>query len=167
MQMVSPIGTSPASIYQLLSNIDTTVTLGGSDTKYPSQNAVKTYVDTNLPLVTWKSGVAIRDTGTATGDQIIAHGLGRTPRYIKITCQVAGTTTQLVSMGSYNGSAYAVQGYDGSTTITQSTSYLVFAGLSGGNPLYTATVTLDGTNITLHWVRTGSTGVLNFLWEVF
>lgn len=34
------------ALKQLLSNLSTTTTLGSSDTLYPSQNAVKTYVDT-------------------------------------------------------------------------------------------------------------------------
>ena len=34
---------------QLTANLDTTTTLGTSDTLYPSQKAVKTYVDNNIP----------------------------------------------------------------------------------------------------------------------
>jgi hypothetical protein len=38
----------PSVTYQTLANLDTTTTLGTSDTKYPSQKAVKTYVDTAM-----------------------------------------------------------------------------------------------------------------------
>ena len=41
-------GDQDLSPYELLSNKSTTVTLGTSDTLYPSQKAVKTYVDTQL-----------------------------------------------------------------------------------------------------------------------
>lgn len=44
-QLMIPVGNAP----QLLASISTTTTLGTSDTLYPSQNAVKTYVDnTNI-----------------------------------------------------------------------------------------------------------------------
>jgi hypothetical protein len=40
-----------AAGYQTTANLDTTTTLGTSDTKYPSQKAVKTYVDNSLLTV--------------------------------------------------------------------------------------------------------------------
>ena len=43
---ITDIGTQ----MEYVSNKDTTTTLGTSDTKYPSQNAVKTYVDNSVPL---------------------------------------------------------------------------------------------------------------------
>lgn len=44
---LSAFGYTPEDV----ANKDTTVTLGTSDTKYPSQKAVKTYVDTNLSII--------------------------------------------------------------------------------------------------------------------
>ena len=51
----------PGATYQTLANLDTTSTLGASDTHYPSQKAVKTYVD-NAALSAGGTPV-----GTATG----------------------------------------------------------------------------------------------------
>lgn len=61
------------ALKELLANKDTTTTLGTSDTKYPSQNAVKVYVDTQVPTAyTWKTGsqlLASADTSrTCTTD---------------------------------------------------------------------------------------------------
>ena len=49
--------TSEEAAFEVLTNKDTTTTLGTSDTKYPSQKAVKTYVD-NLKLGAWGSATA-------------------------------------------------------------------------------------------------------------
>ena len=60
---------------QLTANLDTTTTLGISDTKYPSQNAVKVYVDGNL------NGTFTHDMSSTTTTPI-AHGLGKIPTMI-------------------------------------------------------------------------------------
>jgi len=54
-----------------VANKDTTTTLGTSDTKYPSQNAVKVYADTKLAKST--NITAINDTGIADGEIMVAN----------------------------------------------------------------------------------------------
>ena len=61
-------GDQDLSGYELLSNKDTTTTLGTSDTLYPSQKAVKTYVDTTAGAYVPLAGGTM--TGTLTGRQV-------------------------------------------------------------------------------------------------
>ena len=164
MQMVSPRGTDAASLYQLLSNLDTTTTLGTSNTLYPSQNAVKTYVDTQIPAVAFTAvtnGVASHAMNQ-TNVQTIAHGLGKVPKFLRVL-----TTYNNGSFGSYNGSTYAcTYNQEGGTKGTSTNDIII---VTDGNPAYTnvATVTWDATNIYLHWSGSGFGATVYFMWEAF
>ena len=70
---------------ELLSNKSTTITLGTSDTLYPSQNAVKTYVDTQL---TAEDLDIAGDTGTGAID-LDSQSL-----------TIAGTTNEITTVAS-------------------------------------------------------------------
>jgi hypothetical protein len=149
MQMVSPIGTDPASLYILLSNLDTTTTLGTSDTKVPSQNAVKTYVDTQdaTRFSVSKNGSVQLSYSTYESVKTIAHGLGKIPK--KITLFIDGRqNNNQVAMAFWSPTEQA------SSTITTSAQTLISASNAGvvatgnaGNK--TITVTADATNITI------------------
>lgn len=61
------------TLYFELNDVDTTGTLGTSDTKVASQKAVKTYADTKMPIAGTNTAVTFGDmtaTGNLTGDQI-------------------------------------------------------------------------------------------------
>ena len=58
------IKTPDLSGYEVLTNKSTSTTLGTSNTLYPSQNAVKSYVDTGLAL---KENVGNKSTSTSLG----------------------------------------------------------------------------------------------------
>lgn len=169
--------TTAASALESLSNKDTTTTLGTSDTKYPSQKAVKTYVDAFSP--TCKSGTTTYSLATASGSQTIAHGLGRTPKSVKI--KAFGPLTNYGgypnSIGSYDGSSNACIYYGASDetslayydTVGNSSTYgvYVYYGSSGGENSQKAIISVDATNITLAWTKTNSpTGTAYILWEV-
>lgn len=62
------------ALKELLSNKDTTGTLGTSDTKYPSQKAVKTYVDTTIGSVAIVGNVAVGDWLLATDPAVVTGG---------------------------------------------------------------------------------------------
>jgi len=160
--------------YQTTANLDTTTTLGTSATKYPSQNAVKTYVDTNIPAVTWKNGVftqAMNDNTT----KVIAHGLGRIPRFIKITGSVNASTNgeqHSFSSGTYNGTSHAcVYRYFDTNGATggsgASTSFTIFLSTTGDVTRLTGVVTFDATNITITWSGTSGAYTAGYMWEAF
>jgi len=58
-----------ASTYQTLANLSTSTSLGTSNTLYPSQLAVKTYVDANVPALT---NYALKDGTNSTGTWTIS-----------------------------------------------------------------------------------------------
>jgi hypothetical protein len=112
MQIVSQNGHDPAALYQILANLDTTVTLGASDTKYPSQNAVKTYVDTNIPLHTNKIGI---DSTTHT-----QSGAGATNYNITIPANTLGTNNAIrvrINYASNAGNGQSVHISFGDVTV--------------------------------------------------
>lgn len=160
-----------AAGYQLFSNLTTPTTLGSSDTLYPSQNAVKVYVDTQIPAViatkvNWKSGVSTIDLQTAGAAQTIAHGLGRTP--IIVMLSTCGLLTNNVSRsdGSYDGVTntclWKVAGANSDT----STAFAIKASVDSNN-YKTGVVTVDATNITITWSRTGTPNEIEpFIWRV-
>jgi hypothetical protein len=120
----------------------------------------------------YKSGVS--SYSAVSGSQTIAHGLGAMPKYVRITAKAvkASSTYPTVSTsnGFYNGSAVSnlSVGYSGTTQLVESagTTYIVDT-TAGGNALsgYTATITVDATNINLTWTKMNSADPVSFLWE--
>ena len=136
----------------------------------------KTYVDTNFVSL-FSSGVAQRAFSTASGNQVIAHGLGKTPKKVRISAYASvGTTTakEASSMGSYDGtnnvSVYVEQDNNGDISKVQSdgSNSIVMIWGSNGNDSQKAVITVDGTNITIAWTKVGTTSTvtIHFMWEV-
>lgn len=132
---------------------------------------------------TFKTGSTTKDM-SATTTTTIAHGLGVTPRFIRITinhlqASGAGVVGALpISIGTYdgttqcsnwaggtsNGPAYA-SGLD-STHIAHY-AYGTSSGTADGDNLI-GTATFDATNITITWAATGTpTGTGNIIWEAY
>lgn len=143
----------------------------------------KTYSDLNIS--TYKQGITTYDTSTASGIQTIAHGLGKVPKYIRITWvkSTAWVASQTITPwrgeGTYNGSTVSalIEGSYVSGFVTAayqnetSNTYIIkYDTSTGGSDYYTRAVpSFDGTNITLTWTRTtfAPTGTINILWEAF
>lgn len=213
--------------------LDTDTTLAAnSDTKIPSQKAVKAYVDaggnvnasdTTKGIVEEatqaevSAGTAVGGTGArlfvnpstiigstiftkcafgittragnATGStETIAHGLGITPRFVKITA--LWSTSDGTTSGK-EGSSNSIGVFDGTTnrcvynghsssdgssspenqyaTSGNSTVYTIYIKEAENSYTQTASVTIDATNISLVW----STGTLptgtttNVMWEAY
>lgn len=118
----------------------------------------------------FKNGVATRAGNTSSGSQTIAHGLGKTPKQTKIRIKWKGATAvvQSDSDGVYNGtttsSVFATDG-----TGTTGTSSANIAEIYQSSTIHQkATISVDGTNITLTWTLTGAMDADNMaiLWEV-
>ena len=137
-----------------------------------STNAASTaYVD--RIALTFTNGVSTHDA-SATGVETIAHGLGKTPKKIRIKAVKATGTATLgsVSEGTYNGTTnsalYFTTGESGNPDNwingTSGTQIVYLDFKSGASN--TAIATFDGTNITLTWSKSGSpTGTVYLLWE--
>lgn len=138
------------------------------------------------PRPFYKSGTTTYNLATASGTQTIAHGLGVTPRFIRMTfmrtqSDIAGSSgigNLHNGVGTFDGTTYATQytGSDASSGATgnystfQSTSAIIVynRGAGGSDVKQEATASLDATNITLNWTKTNSpTGELMILWEAF
>ena len=125
----------------------------------------------------YKNGVDTRDLSTASGNQTIAHGLGKIPKMVRITAIVGISTggqnyIWSLSQGSFNGTTTASV-YEGSNSNAQgfqgtSTTYiinLIAPDINSTTP-QTASITIDDTNITLAWTKDGSTtGTAQITWE--
>lgn len=133
-------------------------------------------VSAQQPTTQYTSGITTYNLATASGNQTIAHGLGRTPKFIRIKASnnpSGGSTYQTQAEGVYNGTTtsgwYFTQDSSGTyvSTSTSSTNILEISTAAGLTQ--TATVTMDATNITLAWTRGGSTpaGTLQQMWEAW
>lgn len=124
----------------------------------------------------FKCGVTSRDLTAASGSQTIAHGLGTTPKYIKITAIRDSSTindTSIWSVGTYNGTTTSavvtglnVSGGGNATEAGTDSTNIIFIAQNGTTTNQHATVTFDGTNITLTWTKVGSpTRTAYIMWE--
>lgn len=128
------------------------------------------------PKPLYAAGATSRAPGEGTGDETIAHGLGTTPRLIKITC-----TTGNVGVAGQNPQRGLCIGNATSTSSENS----VFFAPGGTNPDFATTIidmkssdnvsrivgnvtTLDATNIVINFT-TFSTQTTNFniMWEAY
>lgn len=110
-----------------------------------------------------------RAMNTASGSVNYAHGLGRTPTWIKVNATLSNSTGSgklSQSFGVYNGTNYSIwNGFQGNgsavapingTSNTFTVYILTDASdtTSGHSSLQTATVTLNSTNVVLSWTYT-------------
>ena len=127
-----------------------------------------------------KSGTTTKNAADASATQTIAHGLGKSPKYVRVTCTLwlanfpnSGSTVSATSFANttYNGttqnsqSFYANDATPGGAAI-QDTSFTLNTSNGAGKTV--GVVTFDSTNISIAWTKTSSpTGTYNILWEAF
>ena len=119
-------------------------------------------------LPTFTNGTTTRDQSVADSTQTIAHGLGVTPKQIRITC-VVSTVPSLVhsnySFFVYNGTTASEVHFADVRAVGTGTTIVIGEG-SGDTDKLTGTVTMDATNISIAWVKTGSPiNLVNIMWE--
>lgn len=138
------------------------------------------YDGTNMQLLTNTSGTtsvlttqvfnsgnfskALTDANGATN--VVAHGLGVTPNWVRLRGSYVSTGLVLTD-GSYANSKYiSLSSYGAAPAADSSTSYIVKCYSAGTADYQTATVTLDSTNITFTWAKTGTpTAAPTLYWE--
>lgn len=119
----------------------------------------------------FKNGQTTYDISTANGTVNIAHGVGATPKKIRLTFIVSGTGTgfsQAFSFFTYNGTtASEIHGaLNNATNISSNGTTAILWSAAVNGAFVTATITFDGTNIIMAMVKTGSpTGTAYILWE--
>lgn len=123
--------------------------------------------------VTHTNGTTTKNAADASTTQTIAHGLGKTPKKVKLTAlkNAAGSSVNdvnsFIATTAYNGttqSSVSIYGDNSSPyAITAATFSLNTAVASGDQ---TGVLTFDSTNITITWTKAGSpTGTYTILWE--
>ena len=129
---------------------------------------------TNTVGSIWKNGTTTYDLSTASGNQTIAHGCGRTPKFIEITYFSNSTmATPWITWGSgvYNGTTYSTTYMIASETMVfqsaaSNNSSIIYIEADNGGNKQSATVTFDSTNITLAWTKTGTpAGTAYLMWK--
>jgi len=125
--------------------------------------------------LTFKNGTTTKDASDASATQNIAHGLGATPKQVRIKaiCEGAGgagDSILAISETVYNGTTQSsVSFYTTSTNFasgngTVATTFTL--NINGASGTQTGVVTVDATNIIITWTKTNSpTGTYTLLWE--
>lgn len=159
--------------------IDTDTALAAnSDSKIPSQKAVKAYTDAIAGLAGSTSGVSAGPASSST--QTITHGLGRTPKTIRINSiglSTSATTATAIghSHGTYNSTGnrciYTTAGASSNPNTGSSTSYAVrLAQMDSGSAetAYAEGViqNVGATTFDIVWTKFGPTITgAYFIWE--
>jgi hypothetical protein len=129
------------------------------------------------PAPVFTSAIATRDLAAASGDVTYAHGLGRTPKKVKLTATyfTTGGPTIFFSFGIFDSSgnrctALGSRNDTGSDRWSvASTTYAIAVSdtyTTPGTRGQVGVVTVDATNITITWTKAGSpTGTISFMWE--
>jgi hypothetical protein len=124
--------------------------------------------------ITYKNGNFTKDASDASTTQTIAHGLGKSPKWVKITAICKSGTGSSPDQGL----AFAYTVYNGTTqssasnypsaatpTYTNASTFTLNAASASG-ATQTGVVTFDSTNISIAWTKTGSpTGTFYCVWE--
>ncbi len=135
------------------------------------QIATVTYNGTNFQLANpvpnaYSSGLTTKNLADANTAQVFAHGLSVTPKKVAFDYNLDNGAETGTGSGVYDTSGqraiYQLPGGTSTTSIqalTISTNASFTAGQVG-------TVTVDATNITITWVKSGSpSGTANILWS--
>lgn len=121
--------------------------------------------------ITFNHGLATRSGNASSGDQTIAHGLGKTPAVVKLVAMKSAGDNGGVSLsfGSYKSGSVRSLTAEYILSINSSTSNIISIVDYGGGNKQEATISVDSTNITLSWTKTGtpSSSTIIILWEVY
>lgn len=117
-------------------------------------------------VVVHKCGSATYDTATASGTQNIAHGLGTTPKMVRVYGALGAVTTMSFAVAVYNGTTTAAcYGAKADTEEQAGATFRMSRDASGGE-YAEAVVTADATNIILTWTKSGNaSGTAYLTWE--
>lgn len=131
----------------------------------------------NLPGISAKSGTGSRSAGTGPGTDQITHGLGTTPKFIRISAiasdgTVGGGVTLDMSVGSWTtGAGVCLHWYKGNSTQGKGGTNATIIELkdnAGGGSFITASIANVGaTTFDISFSALTGTGVVcYYMWEV-
>lgn len=126
--------------------------------------------------ITSSSGVTTRASDAASSTVNVAHGLSRTPKFVRLTAFTAGASNFLAkTSGFFNGSAgsyvyeynYTAAATD-SVVATGSSNAFLCSNDPAVAAYQSAVITMDATNVIFTWTKTGSPAAgdtYHILWE--
>lgn len=159
----------------------TTTVLHGNASGDPTYGAVVLTTDVSgiLPVanggqISFTNGTTTKNAADGTSVQNIAHGLGRIPKYVRVSASIqsAGTSPfSLNALAVYNGttqSSYSIYG-DGQGaghTASGAVFRITTGGQNAGAAYLEGVITFDITNIIITWTLTvAAAGNYQILWE--
>jgi len=142
-----------------------------SSGKYPAADGSAITNITNP--ITYKCGQTTKNAADASTTQNIAHGLGKTPKIVRITAFAKSATGSSADQGLafaytiYNGTTQAsASNYSNSATPAYVDDNTFTLNAAAGAGTQTGVVTFDSTNIIITWTKTNSpTGTFFLIWE--
>lgn len=169
-------GLGAKSLYKQASTGTTPLAVGDLGT---NQMNVAEYDGSNYQMVSpismstaaFKNGTTTKNANDASTTQNIAHGLGISPKYVRLSamCPVGTAGAIMRADTVYNGTTQSsISVYLGNSTtgIATTTFALSTQGVTGQNQ--TGVITFDATNIIITWtLNTNAAGNYNILWEAF
>lgn len=120
-----------------------------------------------------KIGETSHDVSSTTST-VIAHGLGKTPKLVRInmlTDSTFGSGLEISSVGSYDGTTQACLylGSDGGGNTYRGyyvNGAIIYYTPQAGGTSNSGAASIDATNITIAWTKLGSpSGTIRLLWE--
>jgi len=137
------------------------------------------YDGTNMVLqnpatgLSYSNGTTTKNAADASGSQTIAHGLGVVPKRVRLLAILsqagasAGDMNTCIAETVYNGTTQSsVSAWRQSTGQTTYGATFTLNAAGTDSATQSGVVTVDSTNITVTWTKTGSpTGTYNILWE--
>lgn len=147
---------------------------------YVNPSNLAGYVTSAGILSKVSSGVASYDLTTASGTQNIAHGLGVSPKIVKITAMwsneatgASGASTShayTVYSGGVQSSAYVSHQSTSSSSSNDSEHGNVFriVDTAHNSNYQSGSLSVDATNIAISWTKTGTpAGTAYLVWEAY
>lgn len=131
-------------------------------------------VSARASSVSYANGTTTKNAADASATQTIAHGLGIAPKYVKIFASVNGANANgnppqwWQAQTTYNGTTQSSLSntLTSATTSQVTTDFRISTGTDATANYTTGVVTVDATNISIAWTKTGSaTGTYTLLWE--
>lgn len=122
--------------------------------------------------IAYKSVTSTRNLSTASGSETIAHGLGKTPSFVRADANLATGNAIGHSHGAYDGTTqnYAQFGWvntGSSGSSSAGTNSIIQLYGDSGSTGQIASITVDATNINVTWTKVGGgSGSFGIIWEV-
>jgi hypothetical protein len=158
-----------------VTNLGVTKIIAGANIDIdPDEGTGEVTIHSDAPdAALFKSGVVVQ-AGNDDTDIVVSHGLGITPKLLKITATYgAGTPAYALSFGTFDGTDHAVVSVWGIATSGGAGGFATDRLVNiqqGGSGTFVCTASMDATQFTLNPVVSGSPGItgnVNILWEAY